>query len=173
MDTGKQIQFVLAGASLSDECGLRSILAGTPWEILATPVLEETVRALHETALPIVLFDRTMNGRPWQETLRLLLRARRRTCAIVLGDGPYPEPDDVIRRGAFDVLPRPFQKDEVLTMLLCAYSQARLHWLSFTRVQPRPGAAVDSPDLDRRRSQRLKSRVEDHHPNLVYIRGQV
>lgn len=172
MDTGKQIQFVLAGASPSDECLLRSILDGTPWEIHSTPALNETVRALHETALPIVLFDRTLDGRPWQETLRLLLRARRRVCAIVLGDGAHPQPDEVIRRGAFDVLPRPFQKEEVLTMLLCAYSQARLHWLSFTRVRARPGAA-DSADVDRRRSQGLKNGVEDHHANLVYLRGQV
>jgi DNA-binding NarL/FixJ family response regulator len=144
MEATKQLQFVLASADPGDESGLRLLLEGTPWEPLPTLTGEDAVKALHEIALPIVLLNRDLDGRPWPETVRLLVKARRRTRVILLGDSGHSDAKDLARSGAFDVLARPFEKDDLFATLICAYSQARMHWLSCTRVHASPVAATIS-----------------------------
>ena len=134
----KEIQLILASNDPDDEARLRALLAGTPWAVLAATTLDDAIRALHEIALPIVLLDRDFDHRSWPETTRALLKARRRTCVIVLGDAGPPDADDVLRRGGFDALARPLEKDELFATLISAYSTARMHWLSVSRVHANP-----------------------------------
>ena len=142
VETVRKIQFVLAGADPGDEATLRTLLEGTPWALVSAAGYADAARALHQVSLPIVLADCNLEGRPWQETLRALLRSRRRACVILLGGAGAPDSQQVVRRGGFDVLSRPFDKDQVLATLLCAYSTARMHWLSFGRVHASPVSAA-------------------------------
>ena len=135
MDASRQIQFVLASANPMDEADLRGLLLGTPWTMVRAANLQNAIARLHETTLPILLLDRDLDGRPWRENLRSIRRSRRRACVILLGDASGPRPDDMLRLGGLDVLARPIQREELCTSLICAYTQARVHWLPFTRVQ--------------------------------------
>jgi DNA-binding NtrC family response regulator len=144
MEPHKEVQIVLASSNPDDEATLRLLLSGTPWAPLPAVTMEEAVKSLHEIALPIVLLDRDFERRPWRENTRALLKARRRTCVIIAAEPDYPACEDVLRRGAFEVLARPFDKDELLATLLSAYSKARIHGLSVTRVHAIPVAATVS-----------------------------
>ena len=141
MDSEKRksmtIQVVLASARANDREGLDGLLTGTPWELIAAASLEEAVHALHQVTAPIVLCDRELDERPWQQTLRILTRARRRTCVIVLSNGGGPKLcSEVARLGGFDLLARPFERDQVYATLMCAYAQYRVGWPVLSRRQP-------------------------------------
>lgn len=134
-----------ASSNIDDWEILRSLVAGTPWEMVSAANRQEAVRALHRTALPIVLCDQNLDGEPWLKTFRALARTRRRTCVILLCNTGDPEMcEEVIRHGAFDLIARPFQRDHLLATLLCAYSQCRMNWFPFTRVRLSPLASAIS-----------------------------
>ncbi len=145
MQSAKAIQVVVASSKIEDWENLRSLLVGTPWELISAANRHEAVKALHRTALPIVLCDQNLDGEPWLRTFRALARTRRRTCVILLCNAGDPEIcEDVIQSGAFDLLARPFQRDHLLATLLCAYSQCRMNWFPFTRVRLSPMASAVS-----------------------------
>ena len=138
MDSSTEIRFVLASANLKDEADLRALLTGTPWTFVRAASLQNAVALLHEIALPIVVLDRDLDARPWRENFSSIRKSRRRACVILLGDSNGPRPDEMLRLGGLDVLSRPIHREELCTALICAYSQARMRWLSFTRVQAIP-----------------------------------
>jgi DNA-binding response OmpR family regulator len=142
MEAAKEIRLVLASNDSGDESRVRLLLANTPWALVAVATVEDAIRTLHSVSLPIVLLDGNLEGRSWFETTRALLKARRRTCVIVLGDSGSLDSEEVSRQGGFDALARPIDKDELFATLLCAYSKARLHWLSVSRVHASPEPAV-------------------------------
>jgi CheY-like chemotaxis protein len=133
---------VLASGEADDAVLLGQLLGGTPWSVLPAASADAALSMLRNLAIPIVLFARDLDGQPWQETLRRFLKTRRRACVIVLAGSCGPNAEEVLHRGGFDVLTRPLDKDDLFTALLCAYSQARMHWLSFTRVHATPAGAI-------------------------------
>jgi len=164
----KSIPVILASSRAEDQDNVRAALKGTPWEPVEAVNGAEAVKALHRTALPIIICDGELDGRSWQELLRFLLKARRRACIILLSEVDGPGNDEVIRRGGFDVVPRPAQKEDVLTALLCAYSQCRMNWLSFTRVPVHP--ETDEVRGSRRRAHTNSDMTEI--PDGLYSLGQ-
>jgi len=131
------IQIILASAHSDDGDALQSLLTGSPWELIVVANVADAIRALHQITVPIVLCDQHLDGQPWQETIRALIKTRRRSSVTLLADlgGPrlYAE---VARRGGFDLLERPFDKEQVYATLLCAYARGRTSWplLSHRRV---------------------------------------
>jgi DNA-binding NtrC family response regulator len=123
------IQIVLASTHAGDRETLESLLAGSPWELVAVANVGETVKALHRVSVPIVLCDQNLDDQPWHETVRALIKARRKTSVTVLtnagGAGLWAE---LARRGGFDLLARPFERDQVFATLMCAYAQYRVSW---------------------------------------------
>lgn len=131
-DTGNRafkIQIVLASVRDDDRESLEAALSGTPWELILAQNREQAVQSLQQAPVPIVLCDASFDNLPWRVALRGLLRSRRRTCVILLSDDSSLElSTELVRRGGFDVLTRPFQKEEVFPTLVCAYTQCRVHW---------------------------------------------
>ncbi len=87
------------------------------------------VDSLKRTGFPIVLCDRDLAGGEWQDTLRLLHSVRDRPCVILLSNvaDEYLW-NEVVRRGGFDVLTRPFRKEQVVSMLEFAYTYWKTAW---------------------------------------------
>ena len=112
-----------------DAANLSAILEGTPWALNEAAIRAEAVRIVRETSVPIVLCDRDVGAGPWQETMAALIAARRGACVILLSivADQYLW-DEVIRLGGFDVLTRPFQKEQVLAMLMFAYTHWKTSW---------------------------------------------
>jgi PleD family two-component response regulator len=130
------LEVILANGNGDDRSSLESALAGTPWVVVEADPLEiESV--VREAAVPIVICGRDQfNG--WRSTIRGLMKARRNVCVIVLSnEGDAHLSDEVARCGGFDLLTRPFNRQQVLPMLVFAYTYCRGHgpYLSRRRHQ--------------------------------------
>ena len=137
------IQIVLASTHAGDRKTLGSLLTGSPWELIAVANVEETVRTLHRVSVPIVLCDENLDDQPWQATVRALIKARRKTSVTVLTDAGGPGLwTDLARRGGFDLLVRPFERDQVYATLMCAYAQCRMSWPVITTRRAVPMATA-------------------------------
>jgi FixJ family two-component response regulator len=108
---------------------LNDFLHGTPWELIDVSDLEGAAVALKTTAVPILLFDRDTAGSCWQTTMKGLIRKRRGTCVILLSNvtDQYLW-DEMVQQGGFDLLTRPFKKEQVLSTLVFAYAHCRVPW---------------------------------------------
>ena len=120
---------LLASSREEDRRDLEAILEGTRWKLTAAGSRAEAEQALGDLDVPIVLCDRDLQGSCWQENVRALATARRGACVILLSNvsDPYLW-DEMVQRGGFDVLTRPFEKQAVLSMLLFAYTHCRTAW---------------------------------------------
>jgi DNA-binding NtrC family response regulator len=122
-----RIQTVLASNRAGDREMLEESLAGTPWRLVEAANLQQAVESLRRVAIPIVLCDIEFDQLPWRAVLRALRRERRRASVILLSDqGGVELSSEVIRRGGFDVLTRPFRREEVFPTLVSAYAQCRM-----------------------------------------------
>jgi DNA-binding NtrC family response regulator len=131
------LEVILANGNGEDRSSLEGVLAGTPWVIVDAdpPEIEHVVR---EAAVPIVICDRDRSD-GWRTTIRALIKARRDVCVIVLSsEADSHLNDEVVRCGAFDLLTRPFKRQQVLPMLLFAYTFCRGHgpFLRARRLRP-------------------------------------
>ena len=118
------IPVLLATGCKGDPDSLEAILKGTPWALIKTASRTEAMRLLRQTTASIVLCDRDLQDRPWQQTMLALLSVRRNTCFILLSSVEESSlRNEVVHRGGFDILIRPFRKEQVLSMLIGASSQ--------------------------------------------------
>jgi len=120
------LEVILASGNGDDRNRLESVLEGTPWVVVdAEP--REIVNVVREAALPIVICDGD-HSNDWPATVRSLIKTRRNVCVLVASnDGDAITHDKVVRCGGFDVLTRPFDRKQVLPMLLFAYTYCRGH----------------------------------------------
>lgn len=123
------VPILLVSARAEDAPNLKAILEDTPWRLVEAASSAEAVQALKRAAFPIVLYDRDLADGAWQETLRILLAAPGRACAILLS-GVADEYlwNEVVERGGFDVLTRPFRKEQVISMLDFAHTHWKTEW---------------------------------------------
>ena len=120
---------LLVSGQEQDGPNLESILEGTPWRVMAAGNLAQAEQILRDLDPPIVLCDRDLLGSSWQENVRSLAAARRGACVILLSNvSDQYLWDEVVQRGGFDVLTRPFEKQPVLSMLIFAYTHCRTSW---------------------------------------------
>jgi DNA-binding NarL/FixJ family response regulator len=145
------IRVILASARDDDHEVLGALLEGGPWELKGARSVVETIAALDEVAVPIVLCDQDLELRPWWETMRVLLKARRKASVTILASAGAPELcADVARRGGFDLLLRPFEREQLYATLMCAYAQCRIGWPVLSQRGPVPhGSWVDVDVLPR------------------------
>lgn len=122
-----RIDIVLASSRDWDREMLEESLSGTPWRLVLASNLPQAIEALRHVTVPIVLCDGWFDNVPWQLLLRALRRERRRVCVILLaGPGPVEVWSELARRGGFDVLTRPFRREEVFPTLVSAYAHCRV-----------------------------------------------
>jgi DNA-binding NtrC family response regulator len=118
---------VVATPQGDDVRTLHALLAGSAWKIISVSTSTEAVWTIRHLRVPIVLCDLRHENRPWQETLRTLRRARSGTCVIFMSNEfDRGLADEISRRGGFDLLIRPFAREQVLQSLFFAYGQYKL-----------------------------------------------
>jgi DNA-binding NtrC family response regulator len=121
---------VLIVTSRPEDIGeLRDLLPGTPWQLNDVRDLEGAAEALRAAAVPMLLFDRDTADGCWQDAIRQLTRIHPSACVVLLSNvADQYLWDEVIQQGGFDVLTRPFKKDQVLSTFVFAYAQCRAPW---------------------------------------------
>jgi FixJ family two-component response regulator len=104
---------------------LTALLQDSPWELTAVPRLEDAPGALRAARAPILLFDRDAAA-SWQDEIGRLARSRRNACVVLLSNvADQYLWDEVVQQGGFDLLPRPFQKQQVLSTLVFAHAYCK------------------------------------------------
>ena len=120
---------LLASRQQDDRRDLEVILRGSPWKLIAAGGRAEAEGILQQLDVPIVLCDRDLSGEPWQNTVRALVASRSGACVILVSNvtDQYLW-DEVVKRGGFDVLTRPFESQAVLSMLNFAHTHCQTSW---------------------------------------------
>jgi DNA-binding NtrC family response regulator len=137
------LPIVLASTRQDDGPGLTNMLEGTLWKLVPVSNLAEAVEALHRFSAPIVLCDQEFDRRPWRQIFRALMRARKRTSVVLLSSAAGPALcDEIARVGGFDLLSRPFERDQVIATLMCAYAQGKVGWPVLSRRFSGPAISV-------------------------------
>jgi DNA-binding NtrC family response regulator len=125
----QKIPVLIVTSRTEDVAELRSILEGTPWDLNDASHLEDPSAAIKGAAPPILLFDRNTAGGTWQVTMKRFIKSRRGVCAVLLSNvGDQYLWDEVVQHGGFDLLTRPFKKEQVLSTLMFAYAHCRTPW---------------------------------------------
>ena len=129
---------LLVTASESDRAALEWILSNTRWRILSAGTCAEALELLRSVSIPVVLCDRDLPGRDWRESMGAVLQAPHPVCVILasrVADSYLW--DEVVRRGGFDVVTKPFQREAVLQALEFAWSHWKAGWVRWSRSNAR------------------------------------
>jgi DNA-binding response OmpR family regulator len=120
---------LLASSREDDAVTLREILAHSRWTLVQACTWTDALAAQAEFSFPIILYDRDLSGLHWHEGVQVMARARRPPAVILLSyvADPYLW-DELVQAGGFDVLPRPFRREETLAMIEFAHTHWRTNW---------------------------------------------
>src|SRR5262245_53805591 len=123
------IPILLATDRADDRRVLSVLLEGTKWILVHTGTWAEVLRLIACEDYPIILCDRHLRGFDLSEDRPMPPAGRSTPCVIVLSDvaDPYLW-DDLVQRGAFDVLARPIRKTQMLSMLEFAHTHWKTGW---------------------------------------------
>jgi DNA-binding NtrC family response regulator len=125
----QQIPLLIVTSRAEDVRELKLLLSETPWELTGISHLEDADAALKGAAVPILLFDRDSSGATWQSTMKRFIKLRRGACVVLLSNvSDQYLWEEVIQHGGFDLLTRPFRKEQVLSTLVFAYAHCRTPW---------------------------------------------
>ena len=121
---------LLVTSRRSDFDELAQIVQNTRWRLISAASDEEAVQILQKISFSVVLWDRDMPGIDWRAGLRWLAGAGNRPAVLLMSEvsDEYLW-EEVVRAGGFDVMTRPFRKDETLACLEFAHR----HWEAFQR----------------------------------------
>jgi DNA-binding NtrC family response regulator len=123
------VETVLATTQKEDLTGLGAALMGSAWKLITVPTCKEAAWTIRRLRVPIVLCDLRLEDQPWQIMLRKLRSARHGSCVIFLAtEADRVLSIEVARHGGFDLLVRPFDREQVFQSLLLAYSRYQLDW---------------------------------------------
>ena len=125
----QKIPLLIVTSRAKDVEELASILSETPWTLTDASPLEDPSIALKGAAVPILLFDRDAAGASWQTAMNRMIKSRRGACVVLLSSvADQYLWDEVVHQGGFDLLTRPFRKEQVLSTLTFAYAHCRTPW---------------------------------------------
>jgi len=112
-----------------DDAELKELLHDSQWELETLPRIEDAATALKAAAVPLVLFDGNTADAEWREKMKALIQSRRNACVILLTNvSDQYLWEEVVWHGGFDLLTRPFRREQVLSTLLFAYLHCRTPW---------------------------------------------
>jgi FixJ family two-component response regulator len=124
-----KIPVLIVTSHAEDVEELTSILTETPWDLTDASHLQDPSTALKGAAVPILLFDRDTPGESWQVAMKRMIKSRRGACVVLLSSvADQYLWDEVVHQGGFDLLTRPFRKEQVLSTLMFAYAHCRTPW---------------------------------------------
>lgn len=118
---------LIAGGNSDDQRAMQDLLRGSRWRTVVATEWGEALAVVQGSAIPVVLCDRDLPGAEWQQGIASLHRAGVHPEVILLSSvaDPYLW-NELVQAGGFDVLARPFHRDEALAMIEFAYT----HWRS-------------------------------------------
>lgn len=125
----QKIPLIIVTSRAEDVAELNALFHDTPWELAPAAALEDACAGLKAAAVPILLFDRDAAGPDWQPAMKSLILSRRNACIVLLsGVADQYLWEEVIHNGGFDLLTRPFRREQVLSALIFAYAHCRTPW---------------------------------------------
>lgn len=125
----QKIPLFIVTSRVEDVAELKGLFGDTPWELALASELEDACAALKAASVPIVLFDRDASGPDWKTAIKRLIQARKNACVVLIsGVADQYLWEEVIHNGGFDLLTRPFRREQVLSALIFAYAHCRTPW---------------------------------------------
>lgn len=88
---------------------------------------EEAFRVANQLTAPVILFDRDLPGAEWRTAVGGLAALPQRACVILMSGvvDDYLR-QELVRRGGYEILPKPLRADNVLRVIKLALS----YWTS-------------------------------------------
>lgn len=116
---------------VDDERGQRDILTtilkGAGYQVAALPGGREALTALEETAFDVILTDLKMQGMSGMELLEAVIDANPRQCVIMMtAHGTIDSAVGAMKKGAFDYLEKPLDRQDLLLTLQRAFDHLQL-----------------------------------------------
>lgn len=112
----------------SDQEVIEQALSGTHWRLLTARDCHEAFHALLNRSIPVVLCDRDLPGLPWRQALKFLSSLRPACVILVSRVSDSYLWEEVIQRGGFDVLTKPYRRDDLVRTLDFALKHWRTGW---------------------------------------------
>lgn len=120
---------LVASQRAEDQPVLHSMLVSAGWDPVSAGSLDEVLRLSAARSFPVLLCDRKLPGLEWPDGISHLASSAHHPCVVLLSDvaDPYLW-EELVRHGGFEILPRPFDRTEVLSTLDFAYQHWRTGW---------------------------------------------
>ena len=121
--TPARIPVVALVASDQDRCVLASLSGQHRLEIHFVESCEEAYSAANRLAAPVILLDRDLPRTEWKTAVKSLADSPHGACVILMSGvvDDYLR-QELIRRGGYDVLPKPLRADQVAPLVKLALS---------------------------------------------------
>uniref|UniRef100_Q01TM0 Response regulator receiver protein n=1 Tax=Solibacter usitatus (strain Ellin6076) TaxID=234267 RepID=Q01TM0_SOLUE len=133
-----------------DQLGLQHIIGHSRWKLYGADRLESALAALHEHEVGVVLSEKDLPPHSWTDMLHALRRFRDAPEVIVTSrladDRLWAE---ALNLGAYDVLAKPFDRDEVLRSVSLAWLNWHHKQEAATGFTPRRRASQPAAQSDR------------------------
>lgn len=148
MSTANQRERVTTVLAVSphihDQVALRNIFSHSNWRLRCVQSLEEAWKTLHQQPVSVVISEHAFpDGLSWKDLLEEIEGMPETPPLIVASreadEGVWAE---VLNAGAFDLLSKPFQANEVLRVIGLALRQFRDRRVLTRRVAAQSGRAV-------------------------------
>ena len=118
-------------SSQPDRERLQAIADREGWDFLCASDFHSALSELGRRNIPVILCDRDLPEQNWRDSIRTLLAAVRQPCVILtssVNDSYLWQ--EVIQHGGYDVLPKPFHEEQVISTI-------RRAWLFWKAGHPR------------------------------------
>ncbi len=105
------------------------VVAGSRWRVVPVRSCEEAMAAVRHYSAPVVIYDREVPGADWREHVRNMRASAHPVCLILVSRvaDAYLW-DAVIECGGFDVITKPFRREQVLRALEFAFAHWKTGW---------------------------------------------
>jgi DNA-binding NtrC family response regulator len=123
----RRIPVVAAVVSEQDRHVLASVSGQEVLEVHFVESCDEACAVAKHLIAPVILFDRDLPGAEWRTTVKSLAASPHRACVVLMSRvvDDYLR-QELIRRGGYEVLPKPLRADNILRVIKLALS----YWIS-------------------------------------------
>lgn len=102
---------------------LTSIAQQEPFDMHFAESFEDASKLVNTFSAPVILFDRNWPGTDWRMAVEHLAASPHHACVILMsGVADDYLWQELIRRGGYDVLPKPLRNDHVIRVIKLALS---------------------------------------------------
>lgn len=134
-----------------DYVSLQHILVESNWQLHRANGLQEGTAFLEKNHAPVVICERDLPDGDWKELLEIMTTLEKRPNLIVssrLADERLWA--EVLNLGGYDVLPTPFEPDEVFRVAYLAWQSAKRQWEQKPQCQKPPGREEAGGDSNKK-----------------------